>query len=43
MRAVLVPNSDVPAFDAAVPDAVITGLAELMPYIDVWAQEINGG
>jgi putative hydrolase of the HAD superfamily len=42
MRAVLVPNSDVPAFDAAVPDAVITGLAELMPYIDAWAQEING-
>ena len=28
MRAVLIANSDVPAFDAAVPDAVITGLAE---------------
>ena len=36
MRAVLVPNSDVPAFDAAVPDAVITSLAELMPHIDRW-------
>jgi putative hydrolase of the HAD superfamily len=36
MRAVLVPNSDVPAFDAAVPDAVITSLAELMPHIDAW-------
>ena len=37
MRAVLIPNSDVPAFDAAVPDAIITGLAELMPHIDTWA------
>jgi putative hydrolase of the HAD superfamily len=36
MRAVLIPNSDVPAFDAAVPDAVIAGLAELMPHIDAW-------
>jgi putative hydrolase of the HAD superfamily len=36
MRTVLVPNSDVPAFDAAVPDAVITSLAELMPHIDRW-------
>ena len=37
MRAVLVPNDDVPAFDAAVPDAVITGLAGLMRHIDGWA------
>ena len=29
MRAVLVPHSGVPAFEAAVPDAVITSLAEL--------------
>jgi len=42
MRAVLVPNSDVPAFDAAVPDAVITCLAELMPYIDAWTAAGNG-
>jgi putative hydrolase of the HAD superfamily len=36
MRAVLVPNAHVPAFGAAVPDAVITSLAELMPHIDAW-------
>ncbi len=30
MRAVLVPNSDVPAFEAAEPDAVISRLAELL-------------
>jgi putative hydrolase of the HAD superfamily len=42
MRAVLVPHSDVPAFDAAVPDAVITGLAELMQHIDAWAAGGNG-
>ena len=36
MRAVLVPNSDVPTFDAAVPDAVIASLTELMPHIDRW-------
>jgi putative hydrolase of the HAD superfamily len=41
MRAVLVPHSDVPAFDA-VPDAVITGLAQLMPHIDAWAASGNG-
>jgi putative hydrolase of the HAD superfamily len=42
MRAVLVPHSDVPAFDAAVPDAVIASLAELMPHIDAWAAGGNG-
>jgi putative hydrolase of the HAD superfamily len=42
LRAVLIPNSDVPAFDAAVPDAVITGLAELMPHIDAWTASGNG-
>ena len=37
MRAVLVANSDVPAFEAAEPDAVITRLADLLPYVDRWA------
>jgi hypothetical protein len=41
MRAVLVPHSDVPAFDA-VPDAVISGLAQLMQHIDAWAAGGNG-
>ena len=36
MRAVLVPNSDVPAFDGAVPDAVITRLSELTGHLDAW-------
>ncbi len=36
MRAVLVPNSDVPAYAAAVPDAVITRLADLLPHLDTW-------
>ena len=36
MRAVLVPNIDVPPFDAAEPDAVIKRLAELRPVIEGW-------
>lgn len=36
MRAVLIPNSDVPAYDGAQPDAVIARLAELTPLIDSW-------
>jgi putative hydrolase of the HAD superfamily len=36
MRTVLVPNSDVPTFADAVPDAVIERLAELPPLIDRW-------
>src|SRR5215475_1980418 len=36
MRAVLVPNSDVPPFAAAVPDAVISRLAELRPLVEAW-------
>jgi putative hydrolase of the HAD superfamily len=36
MRTVLVPNSDVPAFADAVPDAVIERLAELPALIDRW-------
>lgn len=37
MRAVLIPNSDVPAYDGVVPDAVIASLAELPAYLDQWA------
>jgi putative hydrolase of the HAD superfamily len=36
MRAVLIPNSDVPPFDEAVPDAVITRLSELPALLDRW-------
>jgi putative hydrolase of the HAD superfamily len=36
MRAVLIANSDVPAFAGAVPDAVITRLSELAPIIGAW-------
>ncbi len=36
MRAVLVPHSNVPPFDAAVPDAVITRLSELIRHLDEW-------
>jgi putative hydrolase of the HAD superfamily len=36
MRAVLVPNSDVPSFADAVPDAVIGRLSELAPLIESW-------
>jgi putative hydrolase of the HAD superfamily len=37
MRAVLVANSDVPAFAAAEPDAIITRLADLLFYLDRWS------
>ena len=36
MRAVLIPNSDVPPFSDAVPDAVIDRLSELGPLIEQW-------
>jgi putative hydrolase of the HAD superfamily len=36
MQAVLVPHSEVPPFEAAVPDAVIQDLAELPGLIDSW-------
>jgi putative hydrolase of the HAD superfamily len=36
MRAVLVPNSDVPAFESAVPDAVIHRLGDLRQLIETW-------
>ena len=36
MRAVLIPNSDVPAYAATEPDAVISTLAELRPLLTSW-------
>ena len=36
MRAVFIPNSDVPGYDPAEPDAVITALTELPPLLDRW-------
>jgi putative hydrolase of the HAD superfamily len=36
MRAVLIPHSDVPAFDGAEPDAVISRLSELLGLIRSW-------
>jgi putative hydrolase of the HAD superfamily len=36
MRAVLIPHSNVPAFDGAQPDAVISRLSELSALIDGW-------
>jgi putative hydrolase of the HAD superfamily len=36
MRAVLIRNSDVPPFESAVPDAVISRLSELPPLLDTW-------
>ena len=36
MRAVLIPNSDVPPFESAAPDAVITRLSELPRHLDTW-------
>jgi putative hydrolase of the HAD superfamily len=36
LRAVLMPNSDVPAYAAAVPDAIIKRLNELTAVIDRW-------
>ena len=36
MRTVLVPNSDVPPYPAAAPDAVISRLADLLPVISAW-------
>ena len=36
MRAVHVPHSTVPCFDAATPDAVVQQLAEIATVIDAW-------
>jgi putative hydrolase of the HAD superfamily len=38
MRAVLIPHSEVPAFELAVPDAVITDLSELPGLITSWQE-----
>ena len=38
MRTVLRPNPLVPPHDAAEPDAVISGLAELVPLVEGWSQ-----
>jgi putative hydrolase of the HAD superfamily len=38
MRAVLVPHSDVPPYDAE-PDAVITSLGDLRPLIEFWSAQ----
>jgi putative hydrolase of the HAD superfamily len=37
MRAVLVPNSDVPAFSGTEPDAVIPRLADFLGHLDRWS------
>jgi putative hydrolase of the HAD superfamily len=37
MRAVLISNSDVPGYEAAEPDAVITRLSELLGHINRWS------
>ena len=37
MRAVLVPNSAVPAFPGAEPDEVISRLEELVAHVDRWS------
>jgi putative hydrolase of the HAD superfamily len=36
MRAVLIPNSDVPTFPGSTPDAVVSRLADLRPLLDSW-------
>jgi putative hydrolase of the HAD superfamily len=36
MRAVLIPNSDVPSYEAVVPDAVVSRLSDLAPLIESW-------
>ena len=36
MRTVLVPNSDVPTFADAAPDAVISSLRDLLPLVSSW-------
>jgi putative hydrolase of the HAD superfamily len=36
MRAVLIPNDDVPSHEGAVPDAVVHGLGQLLPLLEHW-------
>ncbi|MFP3966740.1 HAD family hydrolase [Actinomadura fulvescens] len=38
MRAVLIPNSTVPAWETAVPDATIERLADLLAHVDAWTR-----
>jgi putative hydrolase of the HAD superfamily len=41
MRAVLIPHSAVPAYDSAVPDAVISRLADLTAHLDAWSAPVR--
>jgi putative hydrolase of the HAD superfamily len=41
MRAVLIPHSAVPPYDGAVPDAVITRLADLPTHLDAWSAPVR--
>lgn len=43
MRAVLVPNREVPPFDDAEPDAVISRLSEILPLVDAWQTDNGSG
>jgi putative hydrolase of the HAD superfamily len=36
MRAVLKPNSTVPAYPGAIPDVVISRLTDLLPHLEDW-------
>jgi hypothetical protein len=36
MRAVLKPNSTVPAYPGAIPDVVISRLTDLLPHLENW-------
>jgi putative hydrolase of the HAD superfamily len=36
MRAVLIPNSDVPSFPGSTPDAIVSRLADLRPLLESW-------
>jgi putative hydrolase of the HAD superfamily len=39
LRAVLMQGSDVPAYAAAEPDAIISRIADLLPLIDLWSAQ----
>ncbi len=41
MRAVLIPHSAVPPYDSAVPDAVISRLADLPAHLDAWSAPVR--
>jgi putative hydrolase of the HAD superfamily len=42
MRAVFIPHSEVPGYDRAEPDAVITTLTELLPLLNRWSASGTG-